>query len=167
MECPICYTEIIPEANCAITSCKHTFCTKCFISSVLHNNLCPCCRSELYEKTDSDNEDEYSANTGTEYRSDSESIISRDIPYDNYNYDDEPIASMEDIACIFEQKGYTILDLMQLVIPQRYYSDPNNANTYSLIADAINDSIEKADFDAKISHYERQIMENEDRDTYH
>lgn len=158
MECPICYVEITTDVNYTITSCKHTFCMKCFISSVLQNNLCPCCRSELYEKEEEDEQEE-----DTETYNETEYTVS-EINYEELRYfqeTEEPIASMEEIVRNFEDKGYTMLDLMQLVIPQRQYRDTNE-NTYDTIAQELNASIEQADFDAKISHYERQIMEKED-----
>lgn len=163
MECPICYTEITPDVNCTITSCKHTFCMKCFISSVLQNNLCPCCRSELYEKPELESEfegdDNYSV---SDDRSTVYSVDSNMRYFQDRN--EEPVASMDEIAQHFEQKGYTMLDLMQLVIPHRDYTIVRN--TYDIVAEALNDSIEKADFDAKISYYERQIMEKEDYSAY-
>lgn len=164
MECPICYIEITPEVNYTITSCKHTFCMNCFISSVLQNNLCPCCRSELYvKKEDDETVSEYYSEdeTTTEYTESEEDHYFR-LQSPSYF---EPIASMEEIVKNIEEKGYTILDLMQLIIPQREYKEPNE-NTYDIVAEALNECIEKADFDAKIAYYELQMMEKEDYDSY-
>ena len=50
MECPICFDDINPSNNCIITECNHTFHSSCMLKSIVHGNFdCPCCRFELAE----------------------------------------------------------------------------------------------------------------------
>jgi hypothetical protein len=193
MECPICYTELTPNVNYTITSCKHTFCMKCFISSVLRNNLCPCCRSELYDENentsettytyteDDDDDDDYSEiESETEEEEEEENNDDDDDDDDNDEENDdieilantyrapyfEPIASVEAITAQFQENGFTMVDLMRLLIPHRDYIDGMNTNTtyakFDVISEKLNEAIEQADLDAKLEYYETQMMENED-----
>ena len=47
-ECSICYDSSGYLSNRCITACGHIFCITCFIQSIQYNNVCPMCRSELY-----------------------------------------------------------------------------------------------------------------------
>lgn len=173
MECPICYVELDSDANYTITSCKHIFCMKCFISSVLRNNLCPCCRNELY------NDDENGAHS-----SDSDSSFISDEDPSSATYDDEdededldsqlsfmqsadtrdPIATIEEISRRVQDQGIKIVDLMHVIIPGRYpeYAE-DKRGLYNAIYNKIVNIIERADFDSQLEFYERQIMESNDK----
>jgi hypothetical protein len=62
LECPICLDNIEYSKNCIITECKHTFHASCLIKSIVNDNFdCPCCRYELAElpEPDEDDDDEY------------------------------------------------------------------------------------------------------------
>ena len=61
MECPICMDDINPTKNCIITDCNHTFHASCMLKSIVHGNFdCPCCRFELAEPLEE--EDDYEDN---------------------------------------------------------------------------------------------------------
>jgi len=185
MECPICYTEITPNVNYTVTLCKHTFCMNCFISSVLRNNLCPCCRTELYQNDIDSNEsntiyseDEYPYHDNTQYNDDypeNDYLEENDNNDDEYDDEDpfafatvndgEPIASIEEICRQVQEKGITMVDLIHLIIPGRYpknYTDCSGNALYNKIYKVLTDTIERADFDTKLEYYETQIMEKED-----
>lgn len=46
-ECPVCYNELNPESNYAITNCKHKFCFLCIARCITSTNKCPMCRENL------------------------------------------------------------------------------------------------------------------------
>ena len=59
MECPICFDDINPSKNCIITECNHTFHSSCMLKSIVHGNFdCPCCRFELAEMPEDEEDDE-------------------------------------------------------------------------------------------------------------
>jgi len=46
-ECPVCYNELNPESNYAITNCNHKFCFLCIARCITSTNKCPMCRENL------------------------------------------------------------------------------------------------------------------------
>jgi Ring finger domain len=56
-QCNICY-EDIKSINC-VTPCGHSFCFGCISKSLSINNTCPCCRTEIAEKIEKDDDSEY------------------------------------------------------------------------------------------------------------
>ena len=52
-ECPICMDDTIEcvTATCT-TPCSHTFCTTCFVMSVMRKNTCPMCRTHIIDNND-------------------------------------------------------------------------------------------------------------------
>ena len=52
-ECPICMDDMIEcvTAKCT-TPCGHTFCTTCFVMSVMRKNTCPMCRTNIIDNND-------------------------------------------------------------------------------------------------------------------
>ena len=57
MECPICLCEI---TDLKVTQCNHEFCTTCIDSWLEHHSTCPCCRQQLrdgYDFQDDDDDD--------------------------------------------------------------------------------------------------------------
>ena len=58
MECPICY-DTLTQVNCITTSCGHAFHANCLMKHTAHNGYtCPCCREQMIEEPDEDNESE-------------------------------------------------------------------------------------------------------------
>jgi len=136
---------------------------KCFISCVLQNNLCPCCRTVLYEHPEDEEEDAGEDNESyTTYEEDSEDRYSYDddddlIHENTAHLSDEPFASIDEINRRFELAGIYSKDLIQLIIPGRATN-----NTYDSVSMKIKEIVEEADYDTKVEYYERQIMEAED-----
>jgi len=57
-ECPICM-DVIGDKNCITTECGHKFHATCMFKNVGHNGFkCPCCRSQMIEDIDDDENDE-------------------------------------------------------------------------------------------------------------
>lgn len=164
MECPICYIVLESDTNYTITSCKHAFCMKCFISCVLQNNLCPCCRTVLYEQTSSESDHDsyttYDENDDDEYTDTDETYTDENTAH-LLTSSDEQFASIDEINRRFESAGIHSKDLIQLIIPGRAIH-----NTYDSISMKIKEIVEEADYDTKLEYYERQIMEAEDHDSY-
>ena len=56
IECPICM-DCIGEKNCITTECGHKFHAKCMFTNIDHNGFnCPCCRSQLIDEVNDDDE---------------------------------------------------------------------------------------------------------------
>ena len=71
MECPICMDDINPTKNCIITDCNHTFHASCMLKSIVHGNFdCPCCRFELAESLEE--EDDYEHDYEDDYEDEEE-----------------------------------------------------------------------------------------------
>jgi len=99
-ECPICY-EFIGEKNSCTTECGHSFCFKCALKAYNMNGACPCCRSELCEKDNTDEPDE----------SDIESEDS-----DNETETDESrYANIDHVIERFESRDWTLKDALILL----------------------------------------------------
>ena len=56
-ECVICFENIGEKNNC-VTECGHKFCLKCLVTSIAHKNACPCCRAQLIDEIEGDDEEE-------------------------------------------------------------------------------------------------------------
>ena len=57
-QCNICYEDIKSINNC-VTPCGHSFCFGCISKCLSINNTCPCCRTEIAEKIEKDDDSEY------------------------------------------------------------------------------------------------------------
>ena len=129
MSCPVCFENIGVTNNC-ITPCGHTFCLICMLKCIRKNNTCPCCRTiiieeeiqeEIQEEEDEDvffNEDD----------SDDSTVYETDITPEDYNtelesYDssddesnkDMMLVSLDKIADVLKERGYTILDILHCI----------------------------------------------------
>jgi len=57
-ECPICYEPIQANVNIVVTECGHKFHCKCLMmNSSMNGFSCPCCRSEMVEEDDEEEQD--------------------------------------------------------------------------------------------------------------
>jgi len=157
MECPICYDPIGNKNNCT-TECGHSFCFKCIVSSLKRNDGCPLCRTAFVEPSvideENDDEDEYSEND-TETYSDEED----DDEYDEY--DEKYNGSVEMVAKRFEEKGYTLVDAIMLLMERRKMNDEDSERYYK-----ISDDYYKITGDVFIEidkeYEERNVMETND-----
>lgn len=121
-ECCICY-EIIGTKNNCVTQCGHKFCFKCIVMAMSRNNGCPCCRAPLTdEKPEDDADDDES-----EYEEDDD-----DEDEDEDEYEEIPGADAEIIALRLEAEGFTMLDMVSLLLNR--FSKTNARHTEDFIA---------------------------------
>jgi hypothetical protein len=122
-ECPICFEVIEGEKNKVITECGHIFHTNCLMKNVSHNGFgCPYCRSIMAEKQENDSDSDSESDTESEW-----SEVEDDIEEHNGleglrhlfaraegTYIPPPTA--EDINRKMMEKGYTMLDLVKVLL---------------------------------------------------
>lgn len=120
-ECCICY-EIIGTKNNCVTQCGHKFCFKCIVMAMSRNNGCPCCRAPLTDAMPEDDID------------DDESVYEVDELFDDDEDEDEeiPEADAEIIASRLEAEGFTMLDIVSLLLNR--FSKTNARHTEDFVA---------------------------------
>ena len=155
-ECPICYTEIGSKNKC-ITECGHEFCLKCMINWSQQSVACPCCREELIE-TSTENDDEDIEDEDVD--DDDDDDDDDDGDYD----DDETSGNIEEIAALFEKKGYSIIDAISMILGRRSKTEGKDTEEYytemTNVFDAIVSDVDDA---AERELSEREMMESEDK----
>ena len=135
--CPVCF-EVIGSINQCITPCGHTFCLICMLKCIKRNNSCPCCRTILIENENTDDEESYNGdweeNEENEENEEIEEIEEResdenndyddygsDTTIEDYNTENEPyvepyediyLVSLDKIAEVLKERGYTLLDML-------------------------------------------------------
>lgn len=132
MECPICYDPIGSKNNCT-TECGHSFCFKCIVSSMKRNDGCPLCRTAFIESSaideeEDDEDDEYSENDTERYSDDEDDD-------DEFDEDDKYNGSVEIVAKRFEEKGYTLVDAIMLLMERRKINDTDSEPYYKISDD--------------------------------
>lgn len=83
-ECCICMDVINYSTNNCVTPCGHSFCFQCLAKALERSNTCPCCRTELMQIPEQD-DDEY-----TLYSSDDED--------DDYEEDEQDSLEISDFS---------------------------------------------------------------------
>jgi len=150
-ECPICYTEIGSKNKC-ITECGHEFCLKCMINWSQQSVACPCCREELIESsTENDEED---------IEDDDEDDDDEDDDYD----DDETGGNIEEIAALFEKKGYSLIDAISIILGRRSKTEGKETEEYyTEMTNVFDVIVSDVDDEAERELYEREMMGSEDK----
>jgi len=116
---------------------------------------CPCCREELIEtSTENDDED-----------IEDEDVDDDDDDDDDGDYDDdETSGNIEEIAALFEKKGYSIIDAISMILGRRSKTEGKDTEEYytemTNVFDAIVSDVDDA---AERELSEREMMESEDK----
>jgi len=118
-ECCICY-ETIGEKNNCVTECGHRFCFKCLMMAMARNNSCPCCRAPLTDVPDQEED----VDDDEEYDEDES-----DDDDDDEDESDEP-APVETIVERLEKQGFTMLDLVSIMLNRRSKIDVKYTEEY-------------------------------------
>ena len=161
-DCPICFVTLGSRNKC-ITECGHEFCLKCMLSWSQRNVSCPCCREELIEvSTDEDDEESEDDEDQDDEDEDGEEDGEEDI--EDEEESPNTGASVENIAKMFEKKGYTIADAVKLILGR--HSDEENKNTdeyYFEMLGCFDDIVDTLDDEADHECSEREQMGGEDK----
>jgi len=120
-QCNICYEDIKSINNC-VTPCGHSFCFGCISKCLSINNTCPCCRTEIAEKIekDDDSDDDYS-----EFDED-------DDEDSDDEYGDEPLPILDAFTKKLTDAGYTMKDMVKYIaldFGQKIKSETDNQET--------------------------------------
>lgn len=159
-ECPICYDNISLKNNNCITPCGHQFCFKCLMMSIARNNRCPCCRANLQEESEEpaavnvveENED----SSDSEY-DDNESESS------DGDYEMNPGCTIERITETLETKGFTMTDLVAILLERFPISDPKYTTEFcEKLDDRFYDMVDSLNEEAARENREGNAMSNED-----
>lgn len=152
-ECCICLEEIGKTNNCT-TACGHSFCLQCLMKSLSRNTSCPMCRAAVIE----DEDDLGSQDSDTDEDDNDED--------DEDDEDDDNHATSDLIAARFQEKGYTMADLISVYIC-RYKRDDPEKQTDDFIKKVCNDFdeiIENTDNEIEQLQIDREnMMEEDDR----
>jgi hypothetical protein len=116
-ECCICY-ETIGEKNNCVTECGHKFCFKCLMMAMARNNSCPCCRAPLTDVPDQEED----VDDDEEYDDDEDES-------DDEEESDDP-APVETIVERLEKQGFTMLDLVSIMLNRRSKIDVKYTEEY-------------------------------------
>jgi len=144
-ECCICY-ETIGEKNNCVTECGHKFCFKCLMMAMTRNNSCPCCRAPLTDVPD----EEEDVDDDEEYDDDEDES-------DDEEESDDP-APVETIVERLEKQGFTMLDMVSIMLNRRSKIDVKYTEEYvegliqkfdNIQIDADNEADEQREFAAE------------------
>lgn len=151
-ECPICYEQINENGNFRVTTpCNHSFCFKCITHAMNTNASCPFCRTVLIEHPYNENKEE-----GDEDDDDEDDYTLDDDEDDD---EDDENCEVETIIEKFEKQGFTILDLMSIVLERRSKRDAKYTNEYlDKLTDDFYDMVDELDSE----HNEFNLMSKED-----
>jgi hypothetical protein len=132
------------------------------------NVSCPCCREELIEvSTEEDDEDEDEDDEDDEDEDDEDEDDEDDGEDDGTNASGHICttgASVENIAKMFEKKGYTLSDAITLMLGR--HSDQESKNSpeyYYEMLGYFDDIVESLDDEADSEASEREQMGEEDK----
>jgi len=153
-ECPICYSEIGSKNKC-VTECGHEFCLKCMLNWSQKSFACPCCRGELVESSTENNEEDIEDEDDDDDEDDDE-----DDDYD----DDETGGNIEEIAALFEKKGYSIIDAISMILGRRSKTEGKETEEYyTEMTNVFDVIVSDVDDEAERELYEREMMGSEDK----
>jgi len=155
-ECCICY-EIIGKKNNCVTECGHIFCFKCLATAMTRSNTCPYCRTKLIDEPADNNDDDLQSDYEDDEEDDEEDSLS-DIANKEYNGD------IEDIVRGLEEQGFTMLDVVSVMLNK--FSKTNEKYTNEYVAELCN-KIDDMNRDNENESLEREEMESEDRPPVH
>lgn len=131
-ECCICYESIDKTKNNCTTECGHTFCLKCLMTSMMHDNFaCPCCRADLVDLPDediSDDEEEY------------------DSDEDENEDDNETECNIEELTRRITSHGFSLQDVLSILM-SRYAKGASELDICELnkkFDDIVNDADDEA-----------------------
>jgi len=123
-ECVICYEFLSTKKNLCVTECGHEFCFTCMMKHVQRNNGCPICRTtiiEYVEKSDSEDDEEYSEISGSEYSDEEDSENGEELE------NEYPIEQLE---TAFLAKGYGLKDALSLLMYKFSKTDEKYTKAY-------------------------------------
>lgn len=135
-ECCICYESIDKIKNNCTTECGHTFCLKCLMTSMMHDNFaCPCCRADLVdmpeEEEDSDEEE------GEDEDED-----------DDEELEEETECDIDELTRRLTNNGFKMQDILSMLMG-RYIKGMPDLNIHELnkkfddiVTDADNEALE-------------------------
>lgn len=152
-ECPVCYEKISATANNCMTTCRHSFCLSCILRCSKNGNNCPICRSELDDTLEvytTVSEDDTSSESTYDYRHDEDDSDDDDDGDDEPN-DNETDCSIEYVSKILQEKGYTMLDIVSILLGRfkneeiftREYCEVFEDNVYNIIQDLDDDKMKE------------------------
>jgi len=119
-ECCICYESIDKTKNNCTTECGHTFCLKCLMTSMMHDNFaCPCCRADLVDLPKEEEEEDDDETIGTE-DSDEEG-----------GEEEEAECDVEELTRRLEASGFNMQDMLSMLLG-RYSKDMTDAKVYEI-----------------------------------
>ena len=148
-ECCICYETINKNKNNCVTECGHVFCLKCLVTSFAHgNNSCPCCRTEMIEMPEEDDEEVNIIEDDDDYSEDTDgtdSTANDDDEIENYN--DE--CDIEELTRRLKANSFDMKDILSMLIG-RYTKDTTilsvkemNKTFEKIIDEADNETMEQ------------------------
>lgn len=147
-ECSICFDSISTKKNACITECGHEFCFKCILKTMAsdlgNNNLCPLCRTEMFEYEEDD--DEGSSN-------DEESVASLDE-------DVHAKATLRQITSCLQMRGFRMVDLVALMLNRN--DDKRTPEFIDNMDDLFDEVVRLADDDAAEKEKKTENQENDD-----
>lgn len=119
-ECCICYEAIDKTKNNCTTECGHTFCLKCLMTSMMHDNFsCPCCRADLVDLPDEEEEEE----------DDDETIGTEDTDYEEL--EEETECDVEELTRRLTNNGFKMQDILSMLMG-RYIKGMPDVNIHEL-----------------------------------
>jgi hypothetical protein len=121
-ECCICYESIDKTKNNCTTECGHTFCLKCLMTSMMHDNFsCPCCRADLVDlPKEEDDEEEEEEDDGDD-----------DETLDSDDEDEESGCDIVELSRRLESGGFQMQDVLSMLLG-RYVKGMTDANVFEL-----------------------------------
>jgi hypothetical protein len=144
-ECPICFSEI-GEKNVCVTSCGHSFCLQCLLKAYNEKIECPCCRSIL-------NEDDKESEDGSEDEGEDEDE-------DDASLSEEFEAPVEAITQAFLDKGYTLTDMIAMLLARPSKTDPKITMEFiKKVSDDFDEIIEKLDEEEEQRENVRNVLD--------
>lgn len=144
-ECVICFENIGEKNNC-VTECGHKFCLKCLVTSIAHKNACPCCRTQLIDEIEGDDEED-------------EDFVPMENDDESDN-DEEDEAHVEDVAERLEKQGITFIDVVSMLLNR--YSKNDEKYTDAFI-NQLNEKFDVITAEVDLEYIERQRFAAEDR----
>ncbi len=163
VECCICYDTLNDTINTCVTKCGHKYCTDCFIKSMQNNNLCPICRNELYEKSESnivsdeDDENLYTDDDDDDYEDEEDEEEEQADEIENNN---STKIKLEMLMERFQNAGVSYKDLVSAMYYHNVSDDPeyNGRSNKRKIQNKINGVVD----DLYRENFEIKSMELED-----
>lgn len=163
-ECPVCM-EIIQEKNNCKTECGHSFCLKCILICSVTKAECPCCRFVLFEKKEEEDEYESDDDESDEEGDDEmNSQASDEDTDDEDNEDNEVEGTVEEITKRFEKKGYSMVDVVSILLGRISKLEDKNTKVYfNKVNDDLEEIIFEVDEEVRKESEELNMMQGEDR----